>query len=227
MRILIVEDNQELNELLQSSFKKEGFAIDGVECREDALAAISTTVYDCIILDLSLPDGDGLDVLQNVRQSQNHVPVLILTARDGLEDRVKGLNAGADDYCLKPFEIQEILARVRALLRRPGGALGTKLVLGNMSFDTIQREVTVAGEVIRLARRELDVLEELMRRSNRVLSKSALEESLYGFDDEIGSNSVEVHISRLRKKLSNTAASASVHTIRGVGYILSDGNADE
>ncbi|WP_417794253.1 response regulator [Terasakiella pusilla] len=222
MKLLIVEDNVELNGILQQAFKKEGFAVDCVLGSEDAQAAVSTASYDCIILDLGLPDGDGLDVLKFARQHKKHVPVLILTARDGIDERVKGLDLGADDYCLKPFEIKEIMARIRALLRRPGGALGAQLSLGNIEFDTIQREAHIDGSLIRLSKRELDVLEELMRRSNRVVSKAALEESLYGFDDEIGSNSIEVHISRLRKKLSTSPATVAVHTIRGVGYILSE-----
>lgn len=225
MKLLIVEDNVELNNILQQAFKKEGFAVDYVLTGEDAMTAIKTASYDCIILDLGLPDSDGLEVLHYTRQNKNHVPILILTARDGLDERVKGLDLGADDYCLKPFEFKELMARVRALLRRPGGALGTQLTLGNIEFDTIQREARIDGSLIRLAKRELDVLEELMRRSNRVVSKAALEESLYGFDDEIGSNSVEVHISRLRKKLTTTPATVTVHTIRGVGYILSENEA--
>ncbi|SCA56867.1 DNA-binding response regulator in two-component regulatory system with QseC [Candidatus Terasakiella magnetica] len=227
MKLLVVEDNPELCSLLQERLKKEGFAIDAFHEAEDAHSALETTRYDCVVLDLGLPDGDGLDILTQLRAKKNMTPVLILTARDGLEDRVKGLNLGADDYCLKPFEMDELIARIRALLRRPGGALGVELCAGNLTFDTVSREVQIAGDVVALARRELDVLEELMRRYGRVVSKQALEESLYGFNEDVGSNSVEAHISRLRKKLNKTQADVSVHTIRGVGYILADNSDDD
>ncbi|WP_135075161.1 response regulator transcription factor [Terasakiella sp. SH-1] len=227
MKLLIVEDNPELCSLLQERLQKEGFAVDAFNEAEDAYSVLDTMRYDCIVLDLGLPDGDGLDILTDLRAKQNMTPVLILTARDGLEDRVKGLNLGADDYCLKPFEMEELIARIRALLRRPGGALGVELNAGNLTFDTVSREVQIDGDVIALARRELDVLEELMRRYGRVVSKQALEESLYGFNEDVGSNSVEAHISRLRKKLNKTTASISVHTIRGVGYILADNTDDD
>jgi DNA-binding response OmpR family regulator len=147
---------------------------------------------------------------------------MILTARDGVEDRVKGLDDGADDYLLKPFAMEELIARIRALLRRPGGALGLTLTAGNVSFDTTAREVMVNDASISVSRREMGVLEQLMRRNGRVVPKDVMEDKLYGFGEEVTSNSVEVHISRLRKRLANANASVTVHTLRGVGYLLSE-----
>ena len=148
--------------------------------------------------------------------------MLILTARDGVEDRVRGLDGGADDYLLKPFAMEELIARIRALLRRPGGALGLTLTAGNVSFDTTAREVLVDDSVISVSRREMGVLEQLMRRNGRVVPKDVLEDKLYGFGEEVTSNSVEVHISRLRKRLLKANANISVHTLRGIGYLLSE-----
>ena len=152
--------------------------------------------------------------------------MLILTARDGLEDRVKGLNRGADDYVLKPFEMEELIARVKALLRRPGGALGVTLNVGNVTFDTITRVVSVAGKDISLSPRELSLLENLMRSARRVVTKAALEENLYGFNEQVTSNSVEVAVHRLRKKLTSVGAKITIHTLRSVGYLMSTSQAD-
>jgi DNA-binding response OmpR family regulator len=177
--------------------------------------------YDAIVLDLGLPDQDGLEVLKKWRDDGDETPVLVLTARDAVEDRVKGLNAGADDYMLKPFAMEELVARVRALLRRPGGVLGTVLEEGNIELDTTAREVRVAQKTISISRREMEVLEQLLRRKGRLVPKDVLEDKIYGFDEEVSSNSVEVHVSRLRKRLTSSGASVVVHTIRGVGYMLS------
>jgi DNA-binding response OmpR family regulator len=150
------------------------------------------------------------------------IPVLILTARDGVHDRVEGLNSGGDDYLLKPFAMEELVARMRALLRRPGGVLGLTLKAGNLSFDTTAREVRVAGKTVGASRREMAVLEQLLRRLGRVVPKELIGESIYGFDEDVSANSVEVHISRLRKRLDQAGANVTVHTIRGVGYLLSE-----
>jgi DNA-binding response OmpR family regulator len=159
--------------------------------------------------------------LKKWREDGDVTPVLILTARDAVEDRVKGLNAGADDYMLKPFAMEELVARVRALLRRPGGVLGTVLQEGNIEFDTTAREVRINEKTVSISRREMEVLEQLLRRKGRVVPKDVLEDKIYGFDEEVSSNSVEVHVSRLRKRLIGAGADVSVHTIRGVGYLLS------
>lgn len=148
--------------------------------------------------------------------------MLILTARDAVDDRVTGLNAGSDDYFLKPFAMEELVARIRALLRRPGGVMGVTLEAGNISFDTTAREVRVDDSPVHILRREMSVLELLMRRHGRVVPKDVLEDNIYGFDEEVTSNSVEVHISRLRNRLTNAQASVSIHTLRGVGYLLAD-----
>ena len=202
--------------------EKEGFAVDVFGTVADGDAAVETVAYDAVVLDLGLPDGDGMSLLRSMRERGDTTPVLILTARDGVDDRVKGLNSGGDDYLLKPFDMKELIARVRALLRRPGGALGMVLTAGNLSFDTVAREVSVENKAITVSRREMDVLEQLLRRYGRVVPKDVLEENLYGFGEEVTSNSVEVHISRLRKRLSGADASVSIHTLRGIGYLLSE-----
>ncbi len=222
MRLLLVEDNKRLAETTKEGLEKESFTVDWFDTVGESEAAIETVAYDAIVLDLGLPDGDGMDILKQLRARKSSTPVLILTARDGVEDRVKGLDGGADDYLLKPFAMSELVARIRALLRRPGGALGLTLTAGNVSFDTAAREVRVGEIVISVSRREMGVLEQLMRRYGRVVPKDVLEDKLYGFGEEVTSNSVEVHISRLRKRLTKAEANISVHTLRGVGYLLSE-----
>ena len=222
MRVLLVEDNLRLSTLVRRGLEKEDFTVDGVGTLSDAEAALDTAPYDVVILDLGLPDGDGLDLLRAMRAQGSHVPVLVLTARDGVDDRVKGLNAGADDYLLKPFAVEELTARLRALLRRPDGALGLSLSAGNITFDTSAREVRVGTELLKISKKEMGVLEQLMRRSGRVVPKDMLECKLYGFDDDVSANSLEASFSRLRKRLAQVDAAVSIHTLRGVGYLLSD-----
>jgi len=222
MRLLLVEDNQRLAETTKEGLEKGSFTVDWFDTFGESEAVINTVSYDAIVLDLGLPDGDGLAILKQLRSKGDSTPVLILTARDGVEDRVRGLDAGADDYLLKPFAMEELIARIRALLRRPGGALGLMLTAGNVSFDTTAREVLVNHAAITVSRREMGVLEQLMRRNGRVVPKDVLEDKLYGFGEEVTSNSVEVHISRLRKRLTKAKADISIHTLRGVGYLLSE-----
>ncbi len=222
MRLLLIEDNDRLAEFVRTALVAGGFAVDHFGEAGEAAAALDTTRYDAVVLDLGLPDGDGMDVLRTLRAAGNGVPVLILTARDGVGDRVAGLDAGADDYLLKPFAVEELLARVRALLRRPGGALGVVLTAGNLELDTVAREVRIGGTPVVVSRREVDVLEELLRRCGRVVPKAVIEESVYAFDSDIGSNAIEASISRLRKRLMAQGASVGIHTLRGVGYLLSD-----
>ena len=222
MRLLLIEDHERFAVFVKASLEKEGFAVDVVHNAGDGEAAFVAVKYDAILLDLGLPDFDGLELLKSWRTQNSDTPVIIITARDGVDERVIGLNAGGDDYLVKPFAMPELIARVRALLRRPGGALGSVMLAGNISFDTTGREVQVDGKTIPISRREMGVLEQLMRRVGHVVPKDVLEDRIYGFDEEVSSNSVEVHVSRLRKRLSDSGASVTIHTLRGVGYLLSE-----
>ncbi len=220
MRLLLIEDNAELSELLVKNLAAAGFGADAVTSVADALSVLGSMHYAAAILDLGLPDGDGLTVLRTLRARQNMVPVLVLTARDGVNDRVAGLRAGADDYLVKPFAIQELVARLEALLRRPGHLLGQSLELGNLVFDTVGRQLFVNGEPQMLSARELALLEILMRRAGRVVSKRVVEDQIFGLSADIGSNAIEVYVHRLRKTLQDLGANAAIHTIRGVGYLI-------
>jgi DNA-binding response OmpR family regulator len=220
MRLLLVEDNEELSGLLIKTLAAAGFGADTVTTAADALSVLGSTHYAAAILDLGLPDEDGLTVLRALRTRQNTLPVLILTARDGVNDRVAGLRAGADDYLVKPFAIEELVARLEALLRRPGQLLGRSLKLGNLVFDTAARQLFIGGEPQMLSARELALLEILMRRSGRVVSKRTVEDQIFGLANDVGSNAIEVYVHRLRKSLLDYGASAAIHTIRGVGYLI-------
>ncbi|HEX5419020.1 MAG TPA: response regulator [Gammaproteobacteria bacterium] len=221
MRLLIVENELRIVEILTSALAKADFGVDAAGTAAEARGRLSAMAYDAAILDLGLPDGDGLDVLRTARAGGNALPILVLTARDAVEDRVKGLDAGADDYVIKPFAMDELIARVKALLRRPGGALGLLLRAGNLSLDTRGRDAKVGDSVVPLARRETDILEQLLRRIGRVVPKAVLEEKLYGLDEDVESNAVPVHVHHLRRKLKAQGATAQIHTVRGVGYLLS------
>jgi DNA-binding response OmpR family regulator len=223
VRLLVIEDEPRIAEILKNGLDRAGFVADVVHLLADAREALALTAYDAAILDLSLPDGNGLKLLAELRPAPNRIPVLVLTARDAVEDRVRGLDAGADDYLVKPFAMVELVARTKALLRRPGGALGVTLQAGNVALDTVGRDVRVGGIPLPLPRRECAVLEHLLRRQGRVVPKSVLEEKLYGIDDELESNAVPVHVHHLRRKLQDAAATAEIHTVRGVGYLLTDG----
>ena len=225
MRLLIVEDEARIVEILRSALSQSGFAVDDVCFCTEARAALAANRYDAVILDLGLPDGDGLALLKRLRLNGNTTPVLVLTARDAVEHRVAGLDTGADDYLVKPFATSEVVARIKALLRRPGGALGATLTSGNVAFDTIGRDVCIGETVLALPRREGAILEHLMRRAGRVVPKAVLEEKLYGMDDELGSNAIPVHVHHLRRKLKSCGATIEIHTVRGVGYLLIDGDA--
>lgn len=224
MRLLTIEDESELAGLIAKAFSAAGFAVDTAASLAEADETMAVMSYDAIILDLSLGDGDGLTLLRKWRAGGRSVPILILTARDGLDDRVVGLDAGADDYVLKPFHMPELISRIRALLRRPNAALGLRLELGNLVFETEHRQVTVADRVLRLSVREMALIELLLRRAGRVVTREAIESSLYSFDAELGSNAVEVLVHRLRRKLQEAEATLQIHTLRGVGYLLADGS---
>jgi DNA-binding response OmpR family regulator len=223
MRLLVIEDEVRLAEVLKSALARAGFVVDAVDTAADAREALALVAYDAAIIDLGLPDGDGLEVLAAARRSGRTIPALVLTARDRVEDRVRGLDAGADDYLIKPFAMSELIARTKALLRRPGLALGTTLEAGNVVFDTVGRDVRIAGTNLQLPRQELAILEHLMRRLGRVVPKAVLEEKLYGIDEELASNAIPVHVHHLRRKLSETGATSEIHTVRGIGYLLTEG----
>lgn len=220
MRILLVEDNLRLSEAIAESLLKAGFEVDPVAEGEGALAAAVNQSYDLVVLDLGLPDMDGLDVLKGLRQRKNTVPVLVLTARDSLSDKIEGLNKGADDYLVKPFEVDELIARLKALLRRPAQALDAVLSLANLTFDTISRQASIGQERLDLSRRETDLLEQLIRAADKIVTKKAIETRLYSYDEKGSVNSVEVLVHRLRKKLLAHNAGIEIHTLRGIGYML-------
>ena len=222
MRLLVIEDEDRLSGILKSKLGGIGFTVDIAGSAEDAGIALELINYDAAVLDLGLPDGDGLAVLTGARAAGRALPILILTAHDAVEDRVAGLNAGADDYLTKPFAMAELVARIKALLRRPGGVLGMTLDAGNVRLDTIGRELSIGGNPVRLPRRELAILEQMMRRLGRIVPKAVLEEKLYGIDEEPDSNPIPVHVHHLRRQLEAASAGVLIHTIRGVGYILAE-----
>lgn len=218
MRILLIEDEQRLQETIAAGLEKAGFAVDTAGTLSQARSAVLNTAYDALILDLMLPDGDGLELLHALRRDNNPLPVLVLTAKDTVEDRVTGLDCGADDYLVKPFAFAELIARLKALLRRPGAALGAVLVINNLNLDTIAREASVNDKPLRLSRQEYAVLEQLMRREGRVVPRDVLEDRVYSVDVEISSNPIAVHIHHLRQRLATASAQVCIHTVRGVGY---------
>jgi two-component system response regulator TctD len=222
MRLLVVEDNEELGELLCGALQAEAFGVDFAATAQEASEALSDTRYAAIVLDLGLPDRDGASLLRDLRGRRDNTPVLVLTARTDVQDRVKGLQIGADDYLIKPFALEELIARLRALLRRPGEMLGRVLEFGNLAMDTEGRQVYVGGRPETLSGQELSLLEVLMRRANRVVPKKYAEDQLFGVMSEVGGNAVEVAVHRLRKKLEAMEAQVEVHTVRGVGYLLAE-----
>ena len=225
MRILYIEDNEKLALNTSASLRDAGFVVDVVHTAEDALHSVKSFEYDAVILDLGLPDLDGLDVLPKIKMAKPQTPVLICTARDALDDRIKGLNTGSDDYIVKPFAVSELIARINAVLRRPGGALGVTLTLGNVAYETVERSVAIGGELARFSKRELDLLELFLRKADKVVSKDAIENALYGFDDVATPNAIEVLTHRLRKKLIDKGASFEIHNLRGIGYVLQENSA--
>lgn len=222
MRLLIVEDNEELAQLLAKGLQATGYEVDRLANTADARSALTTTRYAALILDLGLPDGDGLSILRELRQRRDSIPVLVLTARGGVDDRVSGLRSGADDYLVKPFAFDELVARLEALLRRPGQLLGSSLRLANVVFDTEGRQAFVDMKPQPLSSREIAVLELLLRRKGSVVSKKLLEDHIFGLSGEVASNAVEVYVHRLRKQLADTGAKVKISTIRGVGYVMTE-----
>lgn len=220
MRLLLVEDDPDLGEAVRGNLERSGFTADLVDSAGDAEAALAATAYAALLLDLGLPDADGIDLIRSLRVSGNPLPVLVLTARDALDERVRGLEAGADDYILKPFAHPELVARIRAVLRRPGRDLGEAIRVGNLAFHPGSGSVSIDEAPLTVPRRELALLESLMRRNGRVVTRATLEDELWGFADEVESNTLESHVSRLRKRLAEAGARVRIHTVRGVGYML-------
>ena len=222
MRLLVVEDNLDLAQLLMSALLRNGFAADVMTSAANAEEALSSTSYAAAILDLGLPDEDGLSLLRRLRKTGSSLPILILTARGSVADRVDGLRAGADDYMTKPFAAEELVARLQALLRRPGEIVSERLQVGDLAVDLQSRQVIVAGRPEAFSAREVDLLELLMRRAGRVVQKSFVEDHLFGLNAPVGSNALEVAIHRLRKHLQTLDARATVHTVKGVGYFIAE-----
>ena len=220
MRLILIEDNHRLAGSIRLSLEAKGFAVDAFETLAAARAALAGVPYDLILLDLGMPDGDGVELIASLRRSKVATPVLIITARDGIGDRVRGLDAGADDYLVKPFATAELAARCRALLRRPGGMLGAVLQAGNVSLDTTTREVRVAGRNVNVPPREVALLEQLLRQCGRVVTKAAIDASLYALHAEVTPNAIDTALSRLRRRLNGARADVSIHTAHGIGYML-------
>ena len=218
MRILVVEDNATLANGLAAVLKGSGYAVDIVGDGASAIAVLATERFDLVILDLNLPEHDGLEVLRIMRARQHDASVLILSARGASDDRVKGLNLGADDYMAKPFEVSELEARVRVLLRRQAGLHGASVDYGGISLDTNSRTVSANGHALDVPARELSVLETLLLRAGKVVGKQAIIQSLAAFDDDLSTNAVEQYVSRLRKRLAPYGL--TVRTARGLGYYL-------
>ena len=220
MRLLIVEDDLALATALAAALERRGFASDAAARLDDAAHMIGVAQYAAVLLDLGLPDGDGVELIQRLRGSGSVVPIIAITARGGLDARISGLNAGADDYVIKPFEVDELVARLNAVLRRQGALAGSKLVAGNLAFDTLSGDALVGERAVPLSARERQLLGLLMRRLGQVVSKQLAEDQLYGLSEPVGSNAVEVHAHRLRRKLEAATADVRIETIRGVGYLL-------
>ena len=223
MRILVVEDEKKINDIIVKTLKQEKYGVDSCFDGEEALDYIFSVEYDIILLDIMLPKRDGFEVLKSIRKKGIKTPVLFLTARDEIEDRVKGLDLGADDYLVKPFAFEELLARIRVLLRKnssSGEDTGNVLKIANLTIDCNKHEVFRDDILIKLSAKEFSILEYMMRNRGRVVSKEKIEEHVWDFDYEGGSNIVEVYIKFLRKKIDNDFSPKLIHTIRRVGYIL-------
>jgi two-component system, OmpR family, response regulator len=218
MRLLLVEDDDMIGAGLRKGLQQEGYVVDWIKDGAGAEHALQSQAYALVLLDLGLPRRDGLSVLENLRRRKNAVPVLILTARDAVADRIKGLDLGADDYLVKPFDLDELAARIRAVLRRHAGRAEPLVTFAGLTLDPSSRKVSYRGKEVPVSAREYALLQALLERPGAALSRAQLEERLYGWGQEVASNSVEVHVHNLRKKLGEDA----IRTVRGVGYALAD-----
>lgn len=222
MRILVVEDQKDLNNIISKHLTAEGYSVDSCFDGEEALDYIDMADYDGIILDIMMPKMDGLSVLRQIRSEGNETPVLFLTARDAIEDRVQGLDTGASDYLVKPFAFEELLARIRAMTRKASGNQSNIFKAADLVMDTAAHTVTRSGKDISLSAKEFALLEYLLRNKGRVLSRSMIENNLWNFDYAGGTNAVDVYIRYLRKKIDDDFEPKLIHTIRGSGYVLKE-----
>lgn len=218
MRILLVEDELDLARALIGALERHDILVDHVTTLELALEAVESGVHSIAVLDRKLPDGDSLTIIPNIRKAQAGLPIIVLSALGAPEQRIEGLEHGADDYLAKPFVVDELVARIRALMRRPAMMADMGITVGKLKFNLSDGTATADGEPMTLTRREVLALEVLVRRAGRTVARSALEDAVYGFDDEIASNTLDAHISRLRRKLA--PADVEIHSIRGIGYLL-------
>jgi len=222
MKLLVVEDNPRLAAVMTKLLADNGLTVDSVATIEDARAALSLATYDLVLLDLALPDGYGGDLLRSLRTAGQPTPVLVATARGDVSDRVQLLNAGADDYLVKPFSLDELLARIRALLRRPRQTAPNLLEAGNIALDTVSQTLTVAGRPIEEPRLELRVLGALLAQRGKLLARERLEQAVYSMEAEVTPNAIEAAISRLRRRLDSNGATVTITAMRGLGYILAE-----
>lgn len=220
MRVLLVEDDAMVAQGIEEGLERVGFTIDHVLAAEPAESALGLTLYDAAIVDIGLPGMDGLDLIRRVRRRGIAVPTLILTARDGLEDKISGLDLGADDFMVKPFHLAELQARLRALIRRSHSALSSEISVGPVHIDLANRQASVADKILELTGREWDILQQLMLASPQLVSKQKMVESLSEWDNELTPNAIEIYVSRLRGKLKNCGV--EIRTVRGIGYRLDD-----
>lgn len=222
MRLLIIEDSERLAALMAKILTDSGHVVDVAENLDMAHTSIKTVEYDVVILDLSLPDGDGREVLDNLRQNKHNALVLVATARGDVFSRVQALDAGADDYIVKPVDGDELIARVRALSRRARQIQSEQLTFGNVCLDQVSLTLTVGGRLVSISPRELSALSALMKCPGRVLRREKLEQAIYAFDDEVTDNAIEATISRLRRRLDSLAATIEIVAMRGIGYVLTE-----
>ena len=222
MKILLVEDEIDLNNVVTRYLKKNGYSVDSVLDGEEALDYLEYSEYDLVILDIMMPKVDGFEVIKKLRDKGNHTSVLMLTARDSADDKVKGLDLGADDYIVKPFDFNELMARIRAVVRRKYGHSSNKLVIGDLILDTSEKSVTRAGKQIELTGKEYEVLEYLMQSKNRILSRDQIKEHVWDFDYEGDSNIIDVLIKNIRKKIDIEDGKQIIYTKRGLGYVIKE-----
>ena len=227
MRLLVVEDEKKLNDLITKKLEKEYYGVDSCFDGEEAVRYVEGTEYDAIILDIMLPKLDGFEVIKRIRAKKNKVPILLLTARDNIDDKVKGLDYGADDYLVKPFIFEELMARIRVLLRRNSGNADNVVTIANLKVDLDAKTVFRDDLLIKLSDREYSILEYLIRNKGKILSRERIEDHIWNYDYEGGTNVIDVYIRYLRKKIDDSYTPKLIHTVRGLGYVLRIDNENE